>query len=154
MRDYMNRRVTPPKLITSPTWGPPPPCKQAVRKTWLHEVPTDNTRATRPLSVIHHFHKDHNTSCLPPKILFQFLLGTTVVPTDIEDNGYAKFQGANKVHYGRCENSEQPTLSRRFSIFGLVFFVLNSLLGIARQWSRKKMTVLTLKPRSLVRILK
>ena len=25
MRDYMDRRVT------SPTWGPPPPCKQALR---------------------------------------------------------------------------------------------------------------------------
>ena len=25
MRDYMDRRVT------SPIWGPPPPCKQAVR---------------------------------------------------------------------------------------------------------------------------
>ena len=25
MRDYMGRRVTPP------TWGPPPPCKQALR---------------------------------------------------------------------------------------------------------------------------
>ena len=25
----MNRRVTPPKQVTSPTWGPPPPCKQA-----------------------------------------------------------------------------------------------------------------------------
>ena len=75
MRDYMNMRVTPPKLITSPTWGPPPPCKQAVRKTWLHEVPTDNTRATRPLSVIHHFHKDHNTSCLPPKIFFSISPG-------------------------------------------------------------------------------
>ena len=23
MRDYMNRRVTPPKRVTSPTWGPP-----------------------------------------------------------------------------------------------------------------------------------
>ena len=30
MRDYMNRRVTPPKRVTSPTWGPPPPCKQAL----------------------------------------------------------------------------------------------------------------------------
>ena len=28
----MDRRVTPPKrVITSPTWGPPPPCKQALR---------------------------------------------------------------------------------------------------------------------------
>ena len=25
----MDRRVTPPKRVTSPTLGPPPPCKQA-----------------------------------------------------------------------------------------------------------------------------
>ena len=31
MRDYMDRRVTPPKRVTSPTWGPPPPYKQALR---------------------------------------------------------------------------------------------------------------------------
>ena len=24
----MNRRVTPPERATSPTWGPPPPCKR------------------------------------------------------------------------------------------------------------------------------
>ena len=29
MRDDMDSRVTPPKQVTSPTWGPPPPCKQA-----------------------------------------------------------------------------------------------------------------------------
>ena len=28
----MDGRVTPPKRVTSPTWGPPPPCKQALRK--------------------------------------------------------------------------------------------------------------------------
>ena len=28
----MDRRVTPPKRVTSPTWGPPPPCKQALRE--------------------------------------------------------------------------------------------------------------------------
>ena len=27
----MDRRVTPPKRVTSPTWGPPPPYKQAVK---------------------------------------------------------------------------------------------------------------------------
>ena len=27
----MNRQVTPPKRATSPTWGPPLPCKQALR---------------------------------------------------------------------------------------------------------------------------
>ena len=30
MRDYMDKRVTPPKRVTSPTWGSPPPCKQAL----------------------------------------------------------------------------------------------------------------------------
>ena len=34
MRDHMDRQVTPPKRVTSPTWGPPPPCacKQAPRR--------------------------------------------------------------------------------------------------------------------------
>ena len=27
----MDKRVTPPKRVTSPTWGPPTPCKQALR---------------------------------------------------------------------------------------------------------------------------
>ena len=31
MRDYMDGRVTQPKRVTSPTWGPPPSCKQALR---------------------------------------------------------------------------------------------------------------------------
>ena len=30
MRDYMDRQVTPPKRVTSPTCSPPPPCRQ----TW------------------------------------------------------------------------------------------------------------------------
>ena len=34
-RDYMDRRVTPPKRVTSPTWGPPPPCKQALREVHI-----------------------------------------------------------------------------------------------------------------------
>ena len=44
-------------------------------------------------------------------------------------------------------------LSGHFPIFGLVFVVLKSLLGIARQWSLEKFAILTLKPRSHVRIL-
>ena len=39
------------------------------------------------------------------------------------------------------------------SLFGFVSFVLKSPLGIARQWSREKFAILTLKPRSHVRIL-
>ena len=46
-----------------------------------------------------------------------------------------------------------PRLSGNFSIFGLVFFVLKSLLGIARQRSREKFATLTLKHRNHVRIL-
>ena len=30
----MDRRVTPPKRVTSPTRGPPPPRKQALRDDW------------------------------------------------------------------------------------------------------------------------
>ena len=30
MRDYMDRRVNPTKRVTSPTWSPSPPCKQAL----------------------------------------------------------------------------------------------------------------------------
>ena len=33
--DYMNRRVTPPKQVSSPTWGPQPPCKQALNHAIL-----------------------------------------------------------------------------------------------------------------------
>ena len=44
-------------------------------------------------------------------------------------------------------------LSGHFSILGLVFFVLRSLLGIAREWSRKKIAILTLKPRTHLKTL-
>ena len=44
-----------------------------------------------------------------------------------------------------------PRLSGHFSIFGLVFFVFNSLLGIFRQCSREKSAILTLKPQSHVK---
>ena len=59
---------------------------------------------------------DHNAACLPTRILhnhcFQFLLGTTVVPREIQDNSYAKCffggvgGGVNKMHNGLCENGE------------------------------------------------
>ena len=50
----------------------------------------------------------------PPQILhnhcFQFLLGIAVLPREIEDDGYAKFWGVNKVHFGLCENCEYSIL--------------------------------------------
>ena len=45
-----------------------------------------------------------------------------------------------------------PRLSGQTSIFGVVFFVSKSLLGIERQKKREKFVVLTRKPRSHVRI--
>ena len=41
MRDCMDSRVTPPKRVTSPTWGPPPPCNQPLlseRKLWTKQT--------------------------------------------------------------------------------------------------------------------
>ena len=35
----MGRLVTPPKRVTSPTWGPPPSCKQALKGTQLLSIP-------------------------------------------------------------------------------------------------------------------
>ena len=46
-----------------------------------------------------------------------------------------------------------PRLSGDFSIFGLVFFVLKSFLGIARQWSLEKFAILSPKPGNRVRII-
>ena len=44
-------------------------------------------------------------------------------------------------------------LSGHFSIFGLVFYVLKSLIGIVREQRREKFAILSLKSRSHVRIL-
>ena len=53
-------------------------------------------------------------------ILTQFLPGITVVPREFEDNGYAKFWGLRKVHYGPCENGE---LSRFLTILFVILVV-------------------------------
>jgi len=44
MRDCMDRRVTPPKRVTSPIWGPPPPCKQALTRKIVRLAIFRNTR--------------------------------------------------------------------------------------------------------------
>ena len=81
--------------------------------------PPHNTLANPPITHLHtphntlahppitHLHTPpHNTPYLPPKIFhnlcFPFLLHITAVPREIENNAYAKFWGANKVHYGQC----------------------------------------------------
>ena len=42
--------------------------------------------------------------CFPPPPQPPFLLGITAVQREIENNAYAKFWAANKVHYGKCES--------------------------------------------------
>ena len=61
------------------------------------------------------------------------------------------FQNSARSKYQN--SSMTPRLSGHFSIFGFVFFVRKSLLGIASQQSRKKFAILSPKPRSRVRIL-
>ena len=46
-----------------------------------------------------------------------------------------------------------PRLSGQIAIFGVVFFVSKSLLGIGRQKKLKKFTIFIRKPRNHVRIL-
>ena len=40
MRDCTDRRVTPPKRVTSPIWDPPPPRKQALKSNIQHRQTT------------------------------------------------------------------------------------------------------------------
>ena len=50
MTDYMDRRVTPTKRVTSPTWGPPLSCKQAFRDQASHDsgsVPSKKLKICR-----------------------------------------------------------------------------------------------------------
>ena len=51
MRDYMDRRVTPPKRDTSPSWGPPPPCKQALKQNSFYEQNNNSARASQFLYI-------------------------------------------------------------------------------------------------------
>ena len=39
----------------------------------------------------------------------QCFLSIAVVPREIKDNGFSKFGGINKAHYGLCENDECKT---------------------------------------------
>ena len=48
MRDDTDRWVTPPKRVTSPTWGSPPPCKQALSDVSLQHL-FNQTREEEPV---------------------------------------------------------------------------------------------------------
>ena len=55
MTDYMNRRVTPPKRVTSSDWGPSPPCKPALSYDGNNQ-----------------FHKSNLTLLIHPSIIWRF----------------------------------------------------------------------------------
>ena len=48
MRDFIDRRVTPPKRVTSPAWGPPLPCKQALTLTQPNSTSLLPQRGSNP----------------------------------------------------------------------------------------------------------
>ena len=62
-----------------------------------------------PHSLTRHLHISHNAPCFPPPppqilhdLFSSFLLGIAAVPREFENNTYANFWEANKVHCGRC----------------------------------------------------
>ena len=65
--------------------------------------------------LIRHFQISQNAPYLSPHIFhnlcFSFLLGITAVPREIENNPYAKFWVANKVHYGKSGSGVQQFYS-------------------------------------------
>ena len=72
---------------------------------------------SRPSIHLLYFHINNNVLCLPPKFCITIVSnyispGYYSVPREIEDKGYAKFWGVNKVHYGLCENGELKKNSR------------------------------------------
>ena len=74
----MDRRVTPPKRITSPTWGSPSPCKQALREN--SEKPRggggDGNQPSLPRAGV--FRAKLNPDNLPSLLLYKLrLLETT-----------------------------------------------------------------------------
>ena len=60
---------------------------------------------------LHHFHIDHNTSCLAPKfcitIVFDFSWDDYNTQEKLETM-VMQILGVNKMHYGLCENGESP----------------------------------------------
>ena len=73
----------------------------------------------------------------PPKFciifVFHFSLGITAVPREIENNAYAKFWGAKKVHYGKCGSGVYGN-----SFYRLKHNFVNYLCFLAIVWTRER----------------
>ena len=106
----MDRRVTPPKRVTSPSWGPPPPCKQVLFKAharrttthvnrfmrysqldkrWVYNLKCSRARLTRRLQTL-------NVYCL------EVFMGTAELK-----HGLRCFSGANRplAHTARAQDT-------------------------------------------------
>ena len=121
------------------------PCIKATTTTFPFS-PSYNgegTSLTIPLFLfIHHFQIDHNAPCRPtppppPRLLhihcFQFLLGITVVPREIEDNGFASFGRVNT----RCIKAYVKMVSLFLPVFPFFSHFLLALWSNATILSRK-----------------
>ena len=79
---------------------------------------------------IRHLYISHKVPYLSPpppapqilnNLCFPFLLGITAVPIDIENNAWAKFWGANKVHDGlRLSHKLLGNFSASFDFFSIL----------------------------------
>ena len=88
-------------------------CASVINRGYLPIIKVENAGVKNNLFwmklffIIRHLHISHNAPHLPPNTLhnlcFSFLLGITATPWEIENNAYAKFWGANKVHYHKWE---------------------------------------------------
>ena len=90
MRDHMDKRVTPPKRVISPTWGPSPPCKQALTNVNL----IDHSRNTITY---------HNALCLSPQsksIVFSFSSESKWPQEKLKTMLMQNFGLTNREHYG------------------------------------------------------
>ena len=67
----MDRRVTPPKRVTTPTWGPPPPCKQALNQFESLFYRCTNEESVNKLCITDH---DSLTRFLKTKTVVLFVL--------------------------------------------------------------------------------
>ena len=98
-----------------------------------------------PLPICHlHISHYHNAPYLRPpppppptkkkmhNLYFSFLLGITAIPREIENNVYAKFWGAHKVHYGRCASGVWDSFGDASA--SLIGFYDQGIYNVAQNW--------------------
>ena len=59
MRYYMDKRVHPPKRVTSPTWGPPSSCKQALNLSLRRRLVSPIYCKLQQMTTVTFNHVDH-----------------------------------------------------------------------------------------------